>query len=100
MATADLSAVIAYSLFDMSYEGDVMFCPEDGVHDEEQLKAIAEKDARELKEAIATIEAWRLREEDQWVRNTVIRLISGEMQYEDLSSDALGSKENWFKSQD
>ncbi|KAK1597935.1 uncharacterized protein LY79DRAFT_539582 [Colletotrichum navitas] len=95
MAIADLAGVIAYSMFDMSYPGDYMETPEDRVNDEavgsreddEDAAALAEKEALEMKDALNNIRGWHFRKNEDWNRETLIRLVSGKLRYEDLPSN-------------
>ncbi|GKT92624.1 hypothetical protein CT0861_01997 [Colletotrichum tofieldiae] len=95
MAIADLAGVIAYSMFDMSYEGSYMTTPEDHADDEavdfqkhdEDDAALAEKDALEMKDALNTIRGWCFRKNEDWNRDTLIQLVSGKLRYEELPSN-------------
>ncbi|KAF9765364.1 hypothetical protein IL306_002377 [Fusarium sp. DS 682] len=55
MATADLTSVIAYSMFDMSYQGNYMPAPGDDEASEEDDEATNAKDALEMENALAEI---------------------------------------------
>ncbi|SPJ79393.1 uncharacterized protein FTOL_07784 [Fusarium torulosum] len=79
IATADLSGVIAYSMFDMSYEGSYMPAPGDDDYEEDE-----EKDALELEKAIETIKKWNFTEDTEWARDIMLQLVSGRLQYESL----------------
>ncbi|GKT46279.1 uncharacterized protein ColSpa_06460 [Colletotrichum spaethianum] len=93
-AIADLSSVIAYNMFDMSYSGDYMINPEDDMYDEaiplpeggEKGIAKAEKDALEIKIALGRIQEWSFKKDDEWTRDILLRLVSGKLRYEDLPS--------------
>lgn len=84
MAIADLSGVISYSMFDMSYEGSYLKAPEDYVEDEavefqdsdEDDVALAEKEALEMKHALAKIGGWHFRKDEDWKRDTLMKLVS------------------------
>ncbi|EEU34537.1 uncharacterized protein NECHADRAFT_88832 [Fusarium vanettenii 77-13-4] len=93
MAIADLSSVIAYSMFDMGYEGDCMLGPEDVIdegieiqrHVEEDMAA--NKDALDMQNALNSIREWHFTEDAEWARGTLIQLVSGTLRYEDLPSN-------------
>ncbi|KAF5693588.1 hypothetical protein FDENT_1820 [Fusarium denticulatum] len=85
MANADLSGVIAYSMFDMSYEGDYMPTPEDLEHlDAAEKERMAEKDALEMENALRSIKQWQFTEETEWARDMMLQLVSGKLSYDDL----------------
>lgn len=94
MAIADLSNVIAYSMFDMSYEGSYLKTAEDEVNDEavdfwendEDKAVLAEKEALEIKDALNKIRGWHFRKNEDWTRDTLIQLVSGKILYEELPS--------------
>lgn len=54
---SDLTGLIAYNLFDMSYEGDYMGHLED-----------PEKDAEEMQAAVRAVNSWPYPTKDQWIR--------------------------------
>ncbi|KAJ0162206.1 hypothetical protein CTA2_4927 [Colletotrichum tanaceti] len=96
MAIADLSGVIAYGMFDMSYEGSYLTTPEDDSVDEgvefredvhEDDAASAEKEALEMKNALDKIRGWSFRKNEDWNRDMLVRLVSGTLRYEDLPSN-------------
>ncbi|KAF5635917.1 hypothetical protein F52700_5230 [Fusarium sp. NRRL 52700] len=73
MANADLSGIIAYSMFDMSYEGDYMPTPEDLEHlDAVEKQRMAEKDALEMENALSSIKQWQFTEEAEWARDMML----------------------------
>ncbi|KAM0436870.1 hypothetical protein ACHAPT_002583 [Fusarium lateritium] len=92
MAIADLSSVIAYSMFDMSYEGDYMLGPEDDIDEGIEVQkdgkedTAVSKDALEMENALSSIREWHLTEDAKWARGTLIQLVSGTLRYEDLPS--------------
>ncbi len=69
--------MIGYSLFDMSYEGAYMeILPNDQpLSDEERLEI--EKAATEIKE-------WAIREDEEWIRDLLVEIITGKKTYYDL----------------
>lgn len=88
MAIADLSSVIAYSMFDMTYEGSYMSCPEDDMDEagdiltDGEKEKRAEKEALEMENALNSIREWHLTPDTEWARDVLIRLVSGALQYE------------------
>ncbi|KAF5602204.1 uncharacterized protein FSUBG_7879 [Fusarium subglutinans] len=85
MANADLSGIVAYSMFDMSYEGDYMPTPEDLEHlDAAEKERMAEKDALEMENALCSIKQWQFTEETEWARDMMLQLVSGKLSYDDL----------------
>jgi hypothetical protein len=80
IADADLAGVIAYSMFDMSYEGSHMPAPGDDDYEEDE-----EKDALEMEKAIETIKKWNFTEGTEWARDIMVQLVSGRLKYESLS---------------
>jgi hypothetical protein len=85
MAIADLTSLVAYNMFDMTYEGDYMILPEDICEDEGfEAPDTSEKDAIEMKNALEQIRGWHFKKGDEWARDTLLRLVSGEMSYDDL----------------
>ena len=74
---SDLCNLIAYNLFDMSYEGDYMeFLPDD--------QPLTEKEISEMIKATSEIRGWILRKDDEWIKDALVKIISGESRYEDL----------------
>ncbi|KAF5558907.1 hypothetical protein FPHYL_7248 [Fusarium phyllophilum] len=85
MGNADLSGIVAYSMFDMSYEGDYMPTPEDLEHlDAAEKERMAEKDALEMENALCSIKQWKFTEETEWARDMMLQLVSGKLSYDDL----------------
>ncbi|EFQ36247.1 hypothetical protein CGRA01v4_14969 [Colletotrichum graminicola] len=94
MAISDLSSVIAYSMLDMSYEGDYLQLPEDDVDEADDSRendkdaaALAEKEALEMTDALNNIRDWHFRKNEDWNRETLIQLVSGKLRYDDLPSN-------------
>lgn len=81
IAAADLSGVIGYSMFDMSYEGSYMPAPGDDDYVEDE-----EKDALELEKAIDTMKKWNFIESTEWARDIMLQLVSGKLSYDSLPS--------------
>lgn len=90
MAISDLSGVIAYSMFDMSYEGSYMPTPEDefdAVGNRIDREAQAEKDALEMENALKSIQNWHFTQETEWARDMMLGLVSRRLRYELLPSN-------------
>ncbi|KAH0428506.1 hypothetical protein CcaCcLH18_08968 [Colletotrichum camelliae] len=93
IASADLSGIIAYGMFDMTYEGSYMKTSEDDP-DEDNDKSVdfldeaawKEKDALEMRDALCKIRGWHFKMKDEWLRDMLIRLVSGNLRYEALPS--------------
>ncbi|KAF4445764.1 hypothetical protein F53441_10513 [Fusarium austroafricanum] len=84
-AIADLSGVLVYSMFDMSYEGSYMLTPEDeDLLDEGERERMAEKDALEMENALSSIQKWEFTEQNEWARDVILKLVSGKLMYADL----------------
>lgn len=73
-----LSSALGYSFIDMSYEGDYMEIPLD---DE-----LSEKEILEIENAEKEINGWVLRDDQEWMRQTFIQLLTGKKDYYDLPS--------------
>ncbi|KAK2011721.1 hypothetical protein LZ32DRAFT_606177 [Colletotrichum eremochloae] len=91
MAIADLTNVIAYSMFDMSYEGSYLELPEDHMDDEtfgfqndKGNVALSSKEASEMEAAVNEIRGWKFGKDEDWHRDTLIQLITGKQRYEEL----------------
>jgi hypothetical protein len=85
IAITDLSSVIAYSMFDISYEGDYLVLPEDKIDvDDKERKRDNEKLTLETENALTSIRGWRFQNSDEWAREMLIRLVSRTLRYEDL----------------
>lgn len=69
-----ISGIVTYSLFDMSYEGDYM------VHLPNSVP-LSDAEVREIEQAVATVQGWKLREEDQWVKDTLVDIFRGKKDY-------------------
>ncbi|KAF4826736.1 hypothetical protein CGCTS75_v008741 [Colletotrichum tropicale] len=93
ITNADLSGVIACSMFDMTYEGSYMRTPEDDPDDDHDEvvpfrddKEWEEKDALEIRNALCKIRGWHFKRKDEWLRDMLIELVSGNLRYETLPS--------------
>jgi hypothetical protein len=74
---SDLSNVLAYGLFDMSYEGDYMEFKAD---DEPETEA--EKLERER--AVDEIRRWSWRDDEIWIGDALVAMVAGKARYQDL----------------
>jgi hypothetical protein len=74
---SDLSNVLAYGLFDMSYEGDYMEFKAD---DEPETEA--EKLERER--AVDKIRRWSWRDDEIWIGDALVAMVAGKARYQDL----------------
>ncbi len=72
-----LSSVIGESLFDMSYEGDYMeFLPND--------QPLSDEEMVEIDNAVAEMNRWPFRKEEEWIREILIQVVRGEKIYNDI----------------
>lgn len=71
-----LSSVVGYSFFDMSYEGDYMEIPSDD--------KLSDKEILEIENAEKEMNGWVLRDDQEWIRQTLIQLVTGKKHYDDL----------------
>lgn len=72
-----LANIIAYHFFDMTYEGDYMTFVGDDV-------PLSRQEVAEMQAALQQIRAWVVRDEEEWMRETLARIVAGEMSYDDL----------------
>jgi hypothetical protein len=72
-----LSSVLCYNFFDNSYEGDWMEIASNDT-------PLSEKEIAEIENAVATVTKWELRPEDDWVRQNLLDLVAGKMEYTSL----------------
>ncbi len=73
----DLSVILTYSLFDMSYEGDYMeFKPDD--------EPETESEKLEREKAVDEIRQWSWRDEESWIGDLLVAIVAGKAKYEDL----------------
>lgn len=73
----ELSGVIAYGLFDMSYEGDYMEFPANG-------EPLTDKEVLEMENAVREIKSWVFRDDDEWMSEALIQIVQGKARYHDL----------------
>lgn len=73
----DWAGVVAYCLFDMSYEGDYMDLPTDDV-------PWTPEELEDMRLAVEKIKGWTFRKEEEWMRTLLLQLIAAEKRYEDL----------------
>jgi hypothetical protein len=74
---ADLCNVLVYNLFHMSYDGDYMEFPPDD-------QPLTEKEISETMKAVGEIRGWILRKYDEWIKDALVKIVSGEARYVDL----------------
>ena len=74
---SDLSNVLAYGLFDMSYEGDYM-----EFKDDDEPETEAEKLERER--AVDEIRRWSWRDDEIWIGDALVAMVAGKARYQDL----------------
>jgi hypothetical protein len=72
-----LSTVLCHNFYDNSYEGDWMEIPSNDT-------PRSEKEIAEIENAVATVTKWELRPEDEWVRQNLLDLVAGKMEYTSL----------------
>ncbi|KAK3375737.1 hypothetical protein B0T24DRAFT_616958 [Lasiosphaeria ovina] len=72
-----LSSVIGYSLFDMSYEGDYM---EDLPNDQ----PLSEDEKLEIERAVKEIKSWKLRKDEEWIKDILVDIYTGKKTFSDL----------------
>lgn len=69
-----ISGIVTYSLFDMSYEGNYMEILPNSV-------SLSDAEVLEIEQAIATVQGWKLRQEDQWVKDTLVDIFRRKKDY-------------------
>jgi hypothetical protein len=74
---SDLSKVLTYGFFDMSYEGDYMEFKAD---DEPETEA----ERLERERAVKEIQRWNWRDDEIWVGDALVAIVAGKAKYEDL----------------
>jgi hypothetical protein len=74
---SDLSNVLTYGLFDMSYDGDYMEFKAD---DEPETEA----ERLERERAVKEIQRWSWRDDEFWIRDALMAIVAGKAKYEDL----------------
>ena len=72
-----LGSVITYSLFDMSYEGQYMELPPND-------QSLSDKEILEIENAVGEMNRWVLRNDQEWIRETLIQIVTGKKPYHDL----------------
>ncbi|KAH6605059.1 hypothetical protein Trco_006766 [Trichoderma cornu-damae] len=76
---ADLATLIVFNFCDTSYEGDY----EEMIGNEVPL---SESELLEIENAVARIESWEMRDGEEWIRESLIKLASGTMTENELPS--------------
>jgi len=72
-----LAGVIGYSLFNMNYEGDYLDIPGNDV-------PLSSEEIVEIDNAVRQIRGWEFRQGEEWMRDLLVCIISGEAKYEDI----------------
>lgn len=75
----DLSGIIGYCLLDMSYEGDYMEFPSNDV-------PLSTKELADIQHASDQIQGWAFRDDEEWMRELLLQIVSGKKDYSDLPS--------------
>ncbi|KAK0718170.1 hypothetical protein B0T26DRAFT_741222 [Lasiosphaeria miniovina] len=65
-----LSSVVAYSLFDMSYEGDYMEILSND-------QPLSEAEMLEIEHAVKEIRSWTFRKDEEWIKDMLIDIYTG-----------------------
>ncbi|EPE04397.1 hypothetical protein F503_01401 [Ophiostoma piceae UAMH 11346] len=73
----DLKGIVAYCLFDMSYEGMCMDIPGNDV-------PLSDKEKQDIEVAVADIQAWPFREDEIWMQDFMIKAVRSERKYDEL----------------
>ncbi|KAI1469007.1 uncharacterized protein F4812DRAFT_425431 [Daldinia caldariorum] len=72
-----LTSIIGYHFFDMSYEGDYHeISPDD--------QELSEKEVLEMSNAVNSIKEWEMKEGEEWIRDEIIKAMTGAASYDDL----------------
>jgi len=74
---SDLSKVLTYGFFDMTYEGDYMEFKAD---DEPETEA----ERLERERAVDEIRRWSWRADEIWIGDALVAIVAGKARYEDL----------------
>lgn len=69
--------VVAYQLFDMSYEGAYMELPSDD-------EPLSGKEVLEMERAVEQIRGWTWRSEEEWMGEALVQVVTGKVPYRDL----------------
>ena len=73
----ELANVIAYSLFDMSYEGEYMeLLPND--------QPLSDEEILEMERAIKKVNNWVFKDDEEWIRRALVEVMSGKISYHAL----------------
>ncbi|KAH6971538.1 hypothetical protein BKA56DRAFT_621265 [Ilyonectria sp. MPI-CAGE-AT-0026] len=76
-----LSSVIAYGLFDMSYEGDYMVFPPNG-------QSLSEKEVAEMEHAVREIRSQVFRSDEEWMKEALVDVVTAQARYQNLPHTA------------
>ena len=72
-----LGSVITYNLFDMSYEGHYMEIPSND-------QPLSDEEILETENAVEEMNRWVMKNDQEWIRETLIQMITGKKRYYDL----------------
>ncbi|UKZ75825.1 hypothetical protein TrVFT333_003519 [Trichoderma virens FT-333] len=74
---ADLANLLGYNFYDTSYEGDY----EEIIGNEVPL---SESELLEIENAVTEIKSWEMRDGEEWIRENLLKLVSGTMTEDQL----------------
>jgi hypothetical protein len=72
-----LSRIVAYSLFDMSHEGDYMDIPPNS-------QPLSDAEVLEIELAVAVVKGWKMREGEDWIKDTLVAIFRGKKDWSDF----------------
>jgi len=72
-----LSGIVTYSLFDMSYEGNYMDIPPNS-------QPLSDAEVLEIEQAVAVVQGWKMREGEEWIKDTLVDIFRGKKYYFDF----------------
>ncbi|KAF4987460.1 hypothetical protein FGRMN_10363 [Fusarium graminum] len=84
IAIGDLSNVVGYTLFGMSYDGNCLPALEDVSYDGEDA---AQKEAQDMENALQSIGRWNFAKNSEWARWKMVQLVSGSLDWWDLPNE-------------
>lgn len=78
---SDLTAIIGYNFFDMTYEGHYA-----------EYEKVTEKDVEEMQAAVSAINSWEYPARDYWIKDAILKAMTGEIGYPELPSREIASQ--------
>ncbi|KAK0753171.1 hypothetical protein B0T18DRAFT_8060 [Schizothecium vesticola] len=69
-----ISGIVTYTPFDMSYEGDYMDIPP-------KSQPLSDAEVLEIEQAVAVVQGWKMREGEQWITDTLVDIFRGKKYY-------------------